>query len=79
MASSRPGRCERPLRLIETPVQYWGSVAEAAERLRLKPFSNFEHLTEIELAEGFATLDAAVAAETTPTPVTGVSMLMVLG
>jgi len=69
----------KPLRLIETPVQYWGSVAEAAERLRLKPFSNFEHLTEIELAEGFATLDAAVAAETTPTPVTGVSMLMVLG
>ncbi len=69
----------KPLTVIETQVQYWSSVAEAAERLRLRPFSTFEHLTEAEVAEGFAILDAAVAAETSPTPVTGVSMLMVLG
>jgi ubiquinone/menaquinone biosynthesis C-methylase UbiE len=69
----------RPLNLVETTVQYWASVAEARERLRLKPFSTFEHLSEGELADGFAALDAAVAAETTPTPVTGVSMLLVLG
>ena len=24
--------------LVETPVQFWASVAEAAERLRLRPF-----------------------------------------
>jgi len=69
----------KPLNLVETTVQYWASVAEAAGRLRLRPFSTFEHLTEAELAEGFANLDAALAAETAPTPVTGVSTLLVLG
>lgn len=69
----------KPVALVETPVQFWASVTEAAEQLRLRPFSTFEQMTEDEIAEGFAQLDAAVAAETSPTPITGVSKLMVFG
>jgi ubiquinone/menaquinone biosynthesis C-methylase UbiE len=69
----------KPIALVEMPVQFWGSVAEAAEQLRLRPFSTFEQMTEDEIAEGFAQLDAAVATETAPTPMTGVSRLMVFG
>jgi ubiquinone/menaquinone biosynthesis C-methylase UbiE len=69
----------RRLSLVATSVQYWSSTAEAAGRLRLRPFSTFEHLSEAEIAEGLATLDAAVAAETTPTPIGGVSHMLVLG
>ncbi len=69
----------RPLSLVETPVQFWASAAEAAERLHLRAISTFEHLGEDEIAEGLARLDTAVAAETSPKPVTGVSDLLVLG
>jgi ubiquinone/menaquinone biosynthesis C-methylase UbiE len=69
----------KPLEMVEAPVRFWNSVAEAAERLRLKPFSTFEHLSEDEIAEGFERLDAAVAAETTPTPIVGEITMLVLG
>lgn len=36
----------------------------AAERLRLRGISIFEHMTEAEMAEGFARMDAALAAGT---------------
>jgi ubiquinone/menaquinone biosynthesis C-methylase UbiE len=68
-----------PLALVETPLQFWANAAEAVERLRLRPFSTFEHMTEVEIAEGLARLDAFVAAETAPAPIFGVSDLLVLG
>jgi ubiquinone/menaquinone biosynthesis C-methylase UbiE len=69
----------KPLTLVETPLQFWTSATEAAERLRLRPFSTFEHMTEAEIVEGLARLDAAVAAETAPAPIIGISDLLVLG
>lgn len=59
--------------------RFAGSMAESAARLRLRAISTFEYLTEQETARGFAALDAAVAAETSPQPVHGVSDLLVLG
>ncbi|BCM91897.1 demethylmenaquinone methyltransferase [Abditibacteriota bacterium] len=55
------------------------SLAESAARLHLRAISTFEHLSEAELTEGFARLDAAVAAETTPQPIDALSDLLVLG
>jgi ubiquinone/menaquinone biosynthesis C-methylase UbiE len=69
----------KPLALVETPVQFWASAAEAVERLRLRPFSTFEHMTETEITEGLARLGAFIAAETAPAPIFGVSDLLVLG
>jgi ubiquinone/menaquinone biosynthesis C-methylase UbiE len=59
--------------------QFASSLAESASRLRLRAISTFDHMTDAELAEGFAALDRAVAAETTPRPVSGLSDLLVLG
>jgi ubiquinone/menaquinone biosynthesis C-methylase UbiE len=64
---------------VQIETQMWPSVAEAAARLRLRPFSTFEHLSEDEIQAGIAALDAAAAAETSPQPVTGMSDLLVLG
>ena len=69
----------KPLDHTEVVTRVWNSVAEAAERLRLRPFSTFEHLTEDEIAEGFVRLDAAAAAEISPRPVMGISNLLVFG
>lgn len=55
-----------------------GSLAEDATRLRTRSISTFEHLPEAAIEEGFRRLDAAVAAETTPQPVIGLSDLLVL-
>jgi ubiquinone/menaquinone biosynthesis C-methylase UbiE len=65
--------------LVRTQVRRWNSAAEAAERLRLRPYSTFEHLSEDEIAEGLARLDAAVAAGVAPGPIMGASDLLVLG
>jgi hypothetical protein len=59
--------------------QFAASLAETAARLRLRAISTFEHMTETEIAEGFAALDRAVAEETTPQPDEGISDLLVLG
>jgi ubiquinone/menaquinone biosynthesis C-methylase UbiE len=56
------------------------SLAETAARLKLRAISTFEHMTEVELAEGFARLDEGVAAETGPRPIFGKrNDLLVLG
>jgi SAM-dependent methyltransferase len=49
---------------VEMEIPFEGSVAEAVERLHLRAVSTFEHLTPQELDEGFARLDAALAAGT---------------
>jgi hypothetical protein len=54
-------------------------MAESSARLRLRAISTFEYLTDEETAQGFAALDAAVAAEASPQPVDGVSDLIILG
>lgn len=49
----------------ETPaIPLEEDLALAVERLKLRAVSVFEHMTEAELAEGFAALDAALAAGT---------------
>ena len=65
--------------LVRTQVRRWNSLTEAAARLRLRPYSTFEHLTEDEIAEGLGRLDATVAADAMPGPVMGFSDLLVLG
>jgi ubiquinone/menaquinone biosynthesis C-methylase UbiE len=45
------------------------SLAEYASRLSLRAVSTFEHMTENEIAEGFATLNQDAAAETEPRPI----------
>jgi ubiquinone/menaquinone biosynthesis C-methylase UbiE len=69
----------RTLALVEAPTQIWLSVTDAVERLRLRSISTFEHLDADEIAEGFARLDAAVAAGTLPAMATGLRDLLVLG
>ncbi len=54
------------------------SLAEYAERLRLRGTSTFERLTEEEIEAGFDALSAAVVAETRPRPVDEDSDLLVL-
>ncbi|MEO3755537.1 class I SAM-dependent methyltransferase [Streptomyces sp. B6B3] len=62
------------VRLTLTP-----SLAAYADRLRQRAGSTFELLTEAEITAGQAALDAAAAAETTPTPVVEDCELLVLG
>jgi ubiquinone/menaquinone biosynthesis C-methylase UbiE len=76
-AFSRAGL--RVLSLETVRERFADSMAESAARLRLRAISTFEYLTEQEIAQGFAALDAAVAAETSPRPVEGASDLLVLG
>jgi ubiquinone/menaquinone biosynthesis C-methylase UbiE len=54
------------------------SLAEYADRLRLRAISTFEYLTEEEIARGFAALDAAVAATEEDAPVVGNFDVLVL-
>jgi hypothetical protein len=65
--------------LDPVPVRLANSLAESAAKFRLRAISTFEFLTAEETEEGFAALDAAVAAETTPQPVEGIGDLLVLG
>jgi ubiquinone/menaquinone biosynthesis C-methylase UbiE len=69
----------RVLSLEAVCERFAGSLAEGAARLRLRAISTFEHLTEQEIAQGFAALDAAAATETAPQPIQGASDLLVLG
>jgi hypothetical protein len=54
------------------------SLSDYAERLRMRAISTFEHMSEEEIVEGFARLDAA-AQEQAPRPVVRSSDLLVLG
>jgi hypothetical protein len=67
------------LALEAVPERLADSAAEFAARIRLRPFSTFEHLTEQEIAAGMTALDAAVASETEPHPIETTSDLLVLG
>lgn len=69
----------KPLELIEVTERYSANETEALERLKLRGISTFEHLTETELADGFAALDRAVEAGTLRIPLSGRSDLLVLG
>ncbi|MGZ6039007.1 MAG: class I SAM-dependent methyltransferase [Phenylobacterium sp.] len=50
--------------VVPLVVPFEGDIAEAVARLHLRAVSTFEHLTEEELDDGFARLDAALAAGT---------------
>lgn len=65
--------------LVQVRETFADSLAENAERLRTRAISTFDHLSEDEIREGFGRLDAAVALETEPRPVTALSDLLVLG
>jgi ubiquinone/menaquinone biosynthesis C-methylase UbiE len=71
------GLAQIALVAVEEPLA--PSLSEYAERLRLRALSTFEHMSEAEIAEGFARLDAAVAEEKQPRPVIRASDLLVLG
>jgi ubiquinone/menaquinone biosynthesis C-methylase UbiE len=51
-------------RVVQQEIPFEGDMAEAVEKLRLRAVSTFEHMTEQELEEGFARIDAALAAGT---------------
>jgi ubiquinone/menaquinone biosynthesis C-methylase UbiE len=67
------------LGLTEVRERYSATPEEALARLRLRGISVFEHLTEAEITEGFAALDAALARGEVEIPLDGPSDLMVLG
>ncbi|HEY3947474.1 class I SAM-dependent methyltransferase [Phenylobacterium sp.] len=50
--------------IVPLVVPFEGDIAEAVARLRLRATSVFEHMTEAELDQGFARLDADLAAGT---------------
>jgi ubiquinone/menaquinone biosynthesis C-methylase UbiE len=47
---------------VQMEIPFDGDIAEGVERLRLRAVSTFEHMTDEELDEGFARIDAALAA-----------------
>lgn len=65
--------------LVQVHETFADSLADNAERLRTRAISTFDHLSEEEIRDGFASLDEAVAAETEPRPITSLSDLLVLG
>lgn len=50
--------------LVQQEAPFEGEFAEAVEKLKHRSVSTFEHMTEAELEEGFAAIDAAFAAGT---------------
>ncbi|HKT00258.1 MAG TPA: class I SAM-dependent methyltransferase [Rugosimonospora sp.] len=58
--------------------EFAASLAEHAERLRLRAVCTFEYLSEEETEAGFAAMAEAVAAEHTPQPVYGDCDLLVM-
>ena len=52
----------RTIESVQMELPFEGDIAGAVARLKLRAVSVFEHLTEAELTEGFARLDADVAA-----------------
>jgi ubiquinone/menaquinone biosynthesis C-methylase UbiE len=65
--------------LVQVPEVFAVSWADNAERLKRRAISTFDFLSEAEIVAGFARMDADVAAETDPKPVTSLSDLLVLG
>lgn len=54
----------RTIESVRMELPFEGDIGEAVARLKLRAVSTFEHLTEAELAEGFARIDADLAAGT---------------
>lgn len=50
--------------VAQTEVPFEGDIESAVARLKLRAVSTFEHMTDEELDEGFARIDAALAAGT---------------
>jgi ubiquinone/menaquinone biosynthesis C-methylase UbiE len=50
--------------LVQREIPFEGEIAAEVEKLKLRAVSVFEHMTEDELTEGFAAIDAAFAAGT---------------
>jgi ubiquinone/menaquinone biosynthesis C-methylase UbiE len=67
------------LALVAVEDQLASSLSKYADRLRLRAISTFEHMSEAEIAEGFARLDAALAEQKQLQPVVRSSDLLVLG
>jgi ubiquinone/menaquinone biosynthesis C-methylase UbiE len=65
--------------LFSVEEHFADSLAEHADKLRHRAISTFEHLSEAEISQGFARLDAAVAEQTRAKPVTARSDVLVLG
>ncbi len=65
--------------LVSMQEQFADGLQQYAERLRHRAISTFEHMSEQEIQEGFARLEAAVARETTPHPIFARSDVLVLG
>ncbi|MEV0381602.1 class I SAM-dependent methyltransferase [Nonomuraea sp. NPDC050643] len=68
----------RPVALTSVRHRLAAGRADYAARLRLRANSVFEHLTEQEIAEGFAALDADLATRSDPGPVEEDCDLLVL-
>jgi ubiquinone/menaquinone biosynthesis C-methylase UbiE len=51
----------RTVESVRMELPFEGDMAQAVARLKLRAVSTFEHMTEAELAEGFARLDADLA------------------
>ncbi|WP_026931393.1 class I SAM-dependent methyltransferase [Glycomyces tenuis] len=64
--------------LVEVHHRSSDTLAEYAERQRMRALSVYEHLTDEEYEEGMAALEADAAAETEPTPVEAECDLLVL-
>jgi ubiquinone/menaquinone biosynthesis C-methylase UbiE len=67
-----------PVAFEQVPECHDASFRGYVERLRHRASSTFEHLTEHEIAAGFAAIEAAVERELTPQPVVSDSDLLVL-
>ncbi len=65
-------------RLVQVVHPYEGDVATDVERLKLRSISTFDHMEDAELTEGFARMDAALAAGDIPQPKPAVLDLLVL-
>ena len=62
----------RTVESVRMEVPFEGDLASAVARLKLRAVSTFEHLTEAELTEGFARIDADLAVGAiVPKPTTG--------
>jgi ubiquinone/menaquinone biosynthesis C-methylase UbiE len=68
----------RPVALTQVRHRFAASRADYAARLRLRAVSVFDHMTEEEIAEGFAALDADIAAHPDAGPVEEDCDLLVL-
>ena len=52
------------LGLAQREIPFEGEIATQVAKLKLRAVSTFEHMTQEELADGFAAIDAAFAAGT---------------